>query len=669
MIRLILFASLLVLTTLSPGALAAPDYPKTIEAEGMSLRVHHPVIDRWADYALLEGWIPVEVTDPEGVTWVGAVRAQARTSVNLEARLVALRDKSVVATRFSDPKTPEAVKALAASTVLGSQQEVLLDEILLSLADDFEPPVAVNSGVGFNRRPPRIVVSETPLGLLLIDQEPVRAAIQGTSLEVVVNTDWDLFWHQQERLYYVINNGVWQTQSLLAMGGWNSTDRLPRDFEALAAGDRWQSVLEALPAQIPAVAPPEFLISLEPTELIVIDGAPKLQSVPGADGLEVVSNSERDLFRLAGNWYFLAAGRWFQTRDLAGNWSLVDELPEAFASIPPDHGRAHVRRSVPGTLESALAYIEATLPQERVVSSGSGPGQNVYYVGEPSFQPITNTTLERAVNTPFAVIRHNNFYYLNHEAAWYSASSPTGPWRATVQVPDEIYTIPPNDPLYHVTFVRPIGNQDDGSEARFQYTEGYNGRYTIGRQAVRGTGWSYSPWIGHPPSGPVYWGYPHTYGWGRYGYWGSPWYWSSYPISQSFEIDGPVRGVGGTPANVSEQDPGVTRRGYDYATLAQQRGAGDTISPYLANDLFADPNGEVYRRTDDGWAKHNSSGEWDTMGELERQYGVSSPEPQAPEGQQRQAYRQNEEDIERMERYYERRSKSYNMYSTIYVRR
>jgi len=290
-------------------------------------------------------------------------------------------------------------------------------------------------------------------------------------------------------------------------------------------------------------------------------------------------------------------------------------------------------------------------------------------VGDPRFEPITGTQVERAVNTPFAVIRHNNFYYLNHEAAWYSASSPTGPWRVTNLVPEEIYAIPPSDPLYYVTFVRPVGNQDRGDEARFEYTEGYNGRYTIGRQAVRGTGWSYSPWVSYPAGGPVYWGYPHTYGWHHRGYWGSPYYWATYPVvTQRIEIDGPVRGVGGMPANVSEQDPEGTRRGYDYTTLAQQRGAGDTISPYLADDLFADPQGDVYRRTDQGWSKHDN-GEWNTMADLERQYGVSSAQPQQPEGRQRQAYRQNEEDIERMERYYDRRAKSYNMSSTIYVGR
>lgn len=669
-------AALLAVLLLSLSRVAAstpaepPDYPRVVERNGMVMKVHHPVIDRWPDYSFLEVWIPVEVEAPDTGAWVGAVRARVETEVDLEARIVRLRGREVVAARFEDPNTPDAVRALAADGVLGDRQTVLLDEVLLALADDFEPPVPVNDGAGFNRRPPRIVVSDAPLKLLLIDEQPVRAPIEGTALEVVINTNQDLFFHTGERLWYVLNDGAWQTQSLLASGAWTTTTDLPSDFDALAAGDRWPAVRDALPPRAPAAEPLPLLVSLEATELIVIDGAPVLQAIPGAEGLAVVANTERDLFRHDERWYFLAAGRWFVARDLDGRWSAVEDLPTAFADIPPDHGRARVRRSVPGTLESALAWLEATLPQAQVVRAGSGPGENVTYAGAPRFEPIEGTEVERAVNSSLAVIRHNNAYYLNFEAAWYRAESPGGPWRVTLVVPEEIYAIPPSDPLYPVTFVRPAGNQPREGEARFIYTEGYNGMYTIGRRAVTGTGWSYSPWTGYAAGSPVYRGYPHTYGWPHYGIgpWG-PWGYgpgAGYLPPRTVEFESEPRGVGGRPAAVAEQDPAVARRGYDYTTLTQQR-SDDTLSPYLADDLFADPEGRVYRRSDDGWDRHGEEG-WSTMAELERQYGVKQTEPAAPVERQRQAYRQNEADIERMERYYQRRARSYNLHSEVIVR-
>lgn len=665
-----LIAALLLLACALAAAQAPPDYPRIVEREGLIMKVHHPVVDRWPDYAFLEAWIPVEVAGPDADPWIGAVRARVETEIDLEARLVRLLGRAVVAVRFADPATPDAVRSLAADAVLGERQTVLLDEVLLALADDFEPPMPVNDGAGFNRRPPRIVVRDSPVRLLLIDEQPVRAPIPGTALEVVVNTNRDLFFHSGDKLWYLVDDGAWQTQSLLASGAWNTTTDLPADFQALAAGDRWPGVRAALPARRPAVEPPPLLVSLEATELIVIDGTPVLQPVPGTGGLAVVANTERDLFRLGERWYFLAAGRWFSAERLDGDWTAADELPDAFARIPPDHGRAHVRRSVPGTRESALAYLEATLPQARVVAADGAPGETVTYAGAPRFEPIEGTELERAVNTAFAVIRHNNAYYLNHEAAWYRAENPEGPWRATLVVPEEIYAIPPSDPLYPVTFVRPAGNQPRAGEARFTYTEGYNGMYTIGRRAVTGTGWSYSPWSGHAAGSPVYRGYPHTYGWPHYGAgrWG-PWGYgpgAGYLPPRTVDIETEPRGVGGRPAEVSEQDPGVARRGYDYTTLAQQR-SDDTRSPYLADDFFADPEGRVYRRSEEGWDRHGEAG-WSTMAELERQYGVRNVEPQAPAPPQRQAYRQNQEDIERMERYYDRRAKSYHLHSQLYVR-
>jgi len=99
--------------------------------------------------------------------------------------------------------------------------------------------------------------------------------------------------------------------------------------------------------------------------------------------------------------------------------------------------------------------------------------------------------------------------------------------------------------------------------------------------------------------------------------------------------------------------------------LEASRAAG-----YADDDLFADPQGQVYRRSEEGWSRHEESG-WSTMAELERQYGVDSSGPSTlpPADRQRQAYRQNPDDAERMERYYDRRSKSYNSYMNIYVPR
>lgn len=670
---------LLLLTFPTTATMAATpdalDYPRVVSGDGMEAKIHHPVIDQWTDYAVLEAWVPLEVSDEAtDQQWVGALRVSVNTEVNLDERLVYLSNSRVIDSNFSDPETPPQVIAFARNSIRAQRQQVTLDEVLLSLAEDFSPPQQ-RPDVGFNRKPPRIVVSQEPAKLLLIDEQPVKAPIIGTTLEQVVNTDWDLFYDTESRSWFVINEGVWQTESLLASGEWPTTTRLPQDFLRLPGEQSWEAVAEALPPRTPEAPPPALIVSLEPTELVLIEGKPRLQDIPGTGGLKEVANSASDLFELDGTWYFLAAGRWFKSTALDGQWSAVETLPAGFASIPQNHGRASVRASVAGTMEAALAFIAATLPQKRSVPLNSAPDQSVVYVGAPRFEPIDGTDVARAVNTPFAVIQHNNAFYLNYEAAWYRSDSPEGPWKAARVIPDGIYDIPPSDPLYYVTYVRPAGNQSRTDEARFTYTEGYNGMYTIGLNAVRGTGWAYKPWVSYPGGSPVYWGYPPTFGWGnpyRPG-WGYPYrhpnyYWGGYAPMQQVTIKGASRELGGA-ASIAEQDPRLARQGYDYTTLAQQRMEENRATGYLADDLFSGPDGQVYKRSDEGWSRHED-GDWNTMAELERQYGTGAgPQLGRPEGQQRQAYKQNPDDIERMERYFDRRAKGYNGYMNIYVPR
>ncbi len=665
---LVLFAS-----TSNASELAALDYPRVVSGDGLEAKIHHPVVDSWRDYAVLEAWVPVEITDQStDQQWVGALRVKVNTEVRLGEQLVLLSDASITDTSFSDSETPARVIDFARNNIRSQRQEVTLNELVLSLADDFSPPQQ-RPATGFNRNPPRIVVSRKPARLLLIDQQPVKAPVIGTSLELVVNTDWNLFYDTDSRSWFVINDGIWQTQSLLASGDWSIVSKLPEDFMRLSDEQGWEAVREALPPQVPAVAPPALIVSLEPTELVVIDGEPRLQLIPGADGLMEVANTDSALFQFDNTWYFLAAGRWFQSASLEKEWVPVSELPGAFAKIPPDHGRAAVRESVPETMEAALAYIAATLPQSSSVPLDGTPSQQVVYVGAPRFELISGTSVERAVNSPFAVIRHNNAYYLNFEAAWYRSDAPTGPWKPALVVPDAIFEIPPSDPLYYVTYVRPAGNQPQAGEARFTYSEGYNGMYTIGTNAVRGTGWAYKPWVGYPGGSPVYWSYPPTWGYPRgaawgYGYRNPYYYWGGYAPMQDITISGKTRSLDGA-LSIAEQDPRLARPGYDYKTLAEQRLDDSRAAGYVADDLFADPQGQVYKREDDGWSKHED-GNWSTMEELERQYGTGSgPQLGMPETQQRQAYKQNPDDIERMERYFERRSKSYNTYMNIYVPR
>ncbi len=239
-----------------------------------------------------------------------------------------------------------------------------------------------------------------------------------------------------------------------------------------------------------------LVISYEPTELVLIDGETKLEPIAGT-GLQFVSNTADQLFLFENRYYLLLSGRWFSTRDFKRQWSAVRELPADFAAIPADHHKAGVLASVPGTPQAEQAVIEAAKPKIAVAGADIASDLKVPYLGEPEFVAIEATGLFRAENTPYQVIKHNNYYYLCHEGAWYSATDPLGPWRVAREIPEAIYTIPPTDPAYNVTFVRVDSFDDSSGEVAYSSTSGYYNRYYTGATVVYGTGWYYPGYYNH----------------------------------------------------------------------------------------------------------------------------------------------------------------------------
>jgi len=384
-----------------------------------------------------------------------------------------------------------------------------------------------------NFHPPRIVISNHPMELLLIDGPPSKVPIAGTQVEFVVNTDWDVFHSQENKSWYILHQGSWRTSNMLSSGDWSNTTELPRGFLTLQVSSDWPRVAAAMPARKSNLPPLPIIISYEPTELVMIDGEMKPEAI-GGNGLQFVSNTRNDLFLFNDQYYLLLSGRWFSTKDVKRQWSAVKNLPGVFAEIPTDHRKANVLASVPGTAQAQQAVAEAAKPQRAVINTDAGSDMEVPYVGEPSFVPIEATDLRRAENSPFQVIMHNNFYYLCTEGAWYSSTAPTGPWRAATEIPEAIYTIPPTDPAYNVTFVRVEPFDDSSNEVAYTSTSGYYSRYYTGSTMVYGTGWYY-PGYHHRSA---YWRYPHTYGYGYRGYRGARYpYGYGYSHSETYNVD------------------------------------------------------------------------------------------------------------------------------------
>jgi hypothetical protein len=279
--------------------------------------------------------------------------------------------------------------------------------------------------------------------------------------------------------------------------------------------------------------------------------------------------------------------------------------------------------------------------------------------------------LQRGLNTPSQIIKHNNFYYLCHEGAWYFSESATGPWKVALQIPDEIYRIPATDPAYNVTFVR-LGTEQDEKKAyvNYDYSSGYTGNFSTRISVVYGTGWHYpSSVYWNSMNSPAYWHYGQTYGYnagyhpvgayyggrsgyygrrGGYGYgyggWGG--YGYGYPSRTSITIEsptvnytqgygsaweGPLQTTPGDPANATDRslDKFLPRTKVDGKEIFVKTSKDETAksatvsasslyaSTSLSSTRFSGPDGEVYKHEGQEWSQY-SDGNWDTMQALEQ---------------------------------------------------
>jgi hypothetical protein len=505
-----------------PTLLLAEDigWPREKTQNGARIVYYQPQIDSWRDYRILDARMAIQVTPTGGKPTPGVVSLQARTDADKENRTVLISNIKLTDIRF-----PSADPASAAQ--LGELVRAFFkpdDTMTISLdrlTAEVEEGKVSGPAVKVDNNPPKIFVSKGPAVLLLVDNKEVRAAIEKTKLEFVVNANWTLLFDTVGKKYYLLNGKQWLTAGKLE-GPWTVAAQLPPEMNDLPADQNWEEVKKAIPPQGPAGAAPTVFFSSVPAEVIEFKGAPVYAKIPGTQ-LTYATNTESDLFVQTSEqkYYFLVSGRWFRSASLDGPWSYASgDLPLDFAKIPPGSPAADVLASVPGTQEAQDAVLLAQIPTTAVVNIKEAEAQvKVQYDGAPQFKPIDTTQLSYATNTQDKVIKFGDIYYLCFQAVWFMSTTPTGPWKVASSVPKEIYTIPPSSPVYNVTYV--TQTQTSPTTVECDHTAGYLGMFLIGTAVgltiAYGTGYYYPPYYYHPPYGyPIYRPYPVTYGVGAF---------------------------------------------------------------------------------------------------------------------------------------------------------
>ena len=644
-------------------------WPRDFEAEGHVVRVYQPQLEDWPkfDRIRFRAAIAVGRKDAEERAF-GTIVVSADTAVAFEERLVVLSNKKIEKVNFPDLDPAEAVRLIGlvhAAMPPDRPQTIALDRIIAGMTASQTEVRTVDVSVA----PPTIFASEKPAVLVIFMGKPRFKPVPQSDLLFAINTNWDVFMDPAAGKYYLLNERSWLTTGDVQKGPWSPASSLPASLSKLPADENWADVRAAIPG-VPAVETHAVFVSYEPAELIVTRGAPELEPLVGTS-LMTVANSDSDLFYHTGDkhYYFLAAGRWFKSVSVSGPWVAASaSLPADFRQIPEDSDEADVLASVPGTPDATEAVILASIPQKATVSR-SDVTLNVVYDGKPDFRLIESTTVRSAHNTPYNVFLVDGGYYCCHNAVWFVAPAATGPWIVCDNVPKAIYTIPATSPMHHVTYVTVYDSTP--TTVVTGYTAGYSGSTVAATGVVMfGLGvligaaiaddddccWSYRyhPCYFSYGCGSVYLGHAGGYVCGvrHYGPYGGAGRWAAYnPATGVYSRGAYAYGPNGAAGYRAAYNPSTGNAGYraggsniygswgraavtngdQWVRAGYQSGARGTVSGVQGSggagaihaegrfgngvtvakdrdgDTYAGKDGNVYRRTDNGWDQQRST--------------------------------------------------------------
>jgi hypothetical protein len=549
-------ALVLAVATLAVGSLSAespkskeksvvppdPGWPRQRTNEQGRLVYYQPQVDEWKNFKDLSFRMAFTLTPKGQKDVVGIMVLQAQTDVNVDEHSVLLSNFKITEVTLPSvvaEKKPDVDKLVRSFLPPDHTVVMSLDRLVATV----EKSQAAPPSVKVQNDPPTIFVSNTPAILLSVEGEPVRADIAATSLGFIVNSNFPLFFEKQGAKEYYLYGGEQWLKAASLEGPWAAAPKLPADMYKVASDPKWKEMEKPILSLSGKGKPPTVFYTNKPAEVILFKGEPSYAQIPGTQ-LSYATNTDADVFvyNATKDFYYLAAGRWFRSASLKGPWTYSGaELPADFANIPEENPAARVLVSVPGTDDAKDAVLMAQVPTTAVVDPKAAEQAKVTYNGKPEFKAIAGTTLEYATNTPDKVIKAGDAYYLCLQGVWFTSPYPDGPWLTAKTVPKEIYSIPPNSPVYNVTYVTQSTTDEGTVEA--SYTSGYLGTYIVGSTLATGTGYYYPPYWGYPIGGyPYYYPYAATYGVGAYY---NP-YTGAYGVARG--VYGPYAGAGAASA-------------------------------------------------------------------------------------------------------------------------
>ncbi len=638
-----------------PPAEPASNWPLVIESGGDEVIMYQPQLES-LNGNVLSARAAVSVRKPGqqdpvfGVVWL-----ESRVAIDRNARTVQILDANFTKAKFPDaqPGDQQALADAVRQRMADHPKTLSLDQLLAMLEVVNREQAA---DVKLDNTPPKIIFLDHPAVKVQYDGAPRLIKVEGSGSLRVVNTPFFVVLDPMSKTYFLKGAAQWFAAPD-PLGPFQATGAAPQAIVQLAdqSGYKDPDQQTASAAARPNV---QIITATEPSELIWTDGPEEMGTVPGTD-LLYITNTDSDLFLQIGSQdlYVLLSGRWYTSHDRQGPWTYVpnDKLPPDFSRIPANGPRGDVLAHVQGTPAAQDAVVDTYVPQTAAINRATVERPEVVYDGEPRFEPIEGTQCSYGVNTAFSIVGFGGRYYCCHNAVWYSCAAPVGAWDVCVSVPAEIYTIPPSCPIYAVRYCRVYGYTPE--VVYCGYTPGYVGCYSYNGCVVYGTGYYYRPWFS-----PVhYYPRPFTFGFAAHyelysGSWGfqvgSAWgggvafvsflgggerdrlvpggHWFGYGGYRPVYVRNDVHVT--NIVNINRSRVIESRNIYERRTdvrrdvVAARPGEGPRVvrpparipegSRDVRNNVYADPQGNVHRKTLDGWESRQGN-KWVPQGRSE----------------------------------------------------
>jgi hypothetical protein len=243
---------------------------------------------------------------------------------------------------------------------------------------------------------PSVITTFKPAEIVVLDGKPAGREIAGTGgLESIVNTDSPLF--RLDGRYYLLAAGRWFSTEDLERGPWKFTMPLPEAFALIPEDDDDADVRASVPgtlearravleAELPATKTVKAGAAPEVT-VVYAGGEPKFEKIAETEVARAV-NTGNDIIQYGDKYYLCYEGMWYAADKPTGPWAATANVPAAVYRIPPSSPAYPVTQVVvvtddDGDVQSSYngAYAAGMFIGFGVAYYGTGYYYPPYYYG------------------------------------------------------------------------------------------------------------------------------------------------------------------------------------------------------------------------------------------------------------------------------------------------